>query len=243
VSALLNVHGSVSASTQRESALCLRYATPADVPQLVELNKLAYPVLARENVVWSAAQLSTHQRIFPEGQLVAEQAGHIVGAAATLVVDLGAEPLRHHTWSEVTGAGHFTTHDAAADTLYGADVYVDPRARGQGVGAALYAARRQLCRNLGKRRILAGGRLWNFSENGSGMTAAQYAARVVAGELRDLVLSFQLREGFALRGVMPNYLRDARSHHWASLLEWLNPDYGASPRTPRQVLELSGADV
>jgi hypothetical protein len=40
-----------------------------------------------------------------------------------------------------------------------------------------------------------------------------------------LVLSFQLREGFALRGVMPNYIQDSRSRNFASLIEWLNPDY------------------
>jgi predicted amidohydrolase len=39
------------------------------------------------------------------------------------------------------------------------------------------------------------------------------------------VLSFQLREGFVLRGVMPNYLSDPLSHNFASLVEWLNPDY------------------
>lgn len=56
----------------------------------------------------------------------------------------------------------------------------------------------------------------------------------MAGEFRDLVLSFQLREGFQLRGVIPNYLRDPRSLNWASLIEWLNPDYQAAPRGPRK---------
>ena len=65
------------------------------------------------------------------------------------------------------------------------------------------------------------------------MSPQEYAQRVVAGEFRDLVLSFQLREGFQLRGVMPNYLRDPKSHNHASLIEWLNPDYVAPAKAPQ----------
>lgn len=213
----------------------VREATRGDVPALIELNKAAYPVMAGENIVWGETHLLSHQRVFPQGQLVAEASGKIVGAASTLIVDLGREPLRFHTWSGITDSGYFSNHDPLADTLYGADVYVHPDARGLGVGAALYEARRQLCRRLNKRRILAGGRLWNYDEQADKMTPEEYAQRVMAGELKDLVLSFQLREGFILRGVMPNYLRDAKSHNYASLIEWLNPDYKAPKEGVRKV--------
>jgi predicted amidohydrolase/GNAT superfamily N-acetyltransferase len=205
--------------------IVVREATRADVPTLVRLNELAYPIMASEDVVWGERHLVSHQRVFPQGQLVAELDGQVVGAVASLIVDLGPDPLRNHTWPGITDSGYFTNHNSEADTLYGADVYVHPEARGQGVGAALYEGRRQLCRRLNKRRILAGGRLWNYSEAGGQMTPDEYAARVASGELRDLVLSFQLREGFALRGVMPNYIHDALSKNYASLLEWLNPEY------------------
>jgi predicted amidohydrolase/GNAT superfamily N-acetyltransferase len=214
--------------------IVVREATRADVSTLVKLNELAYPVMATEDVVWGERHLVSHQRVFPQGQLVAELDGQVVGAVASLIVDLGPDPLRQHTWPGITDSGYFTNHDSEADTLYGADVYVHPDARGQGVGAALYEARRNLCKRLNKRRILAGGRLWNYGEQPSGMTPEEYAARVVAGEARDLVLSFQLREGFALRSVMPNYIHDARSKNYASLIEWLNPDYRPSPDGERK---------
>lgn len=214
----------------------VRRATKSDIPKLMELNRISYPVLAHENVVWGEAHLLSHQRVFPQGQLVAEFEGRIVGAVSTLLVNMGADPLRHHTWSGITDSGYFTSHEPNGDTLYGADIYVHPDTRGLGVGAALYEARRALCRKLNKRRILAGGRLWNYSEQADNMSAAEYAQRVVAGEFRDLVLSFQLREGFELRGVMPNYLRDAKSHNFGSLIEWLNPDYRpALPAGDRKV--------
>jgi len=213
----------------------VREATRQDIPALVELNKAAYPKLAEENMVWGEPHLLSHQRVFSRGQFVAEQRGRVVGAAASLVVNLGADPLRNHTWAGITDSGFFTNHDPDGDTLYGADVCTHPEFRGLGVGAALYEARRALCQRLNLRRILAGGRLWNYQEHAERFSAAEYAQRVAAGEIRDLVLSFQLREGFVLRGVMPNYLRDPRSRNHASLIEWLNPDYKPAPGGRRKV--------
>ncbi|MCW5555856.1 MAG: bifunctional GNAT family N-acetyltransferase/carbon-nitrogen hydrolase family protein [Verrucomicrobiae bacterium] len=213
----------------------VREASRQDIPALVELNRASYPTMAEENVVWGESHLLSHLRIFPQGQLVAEANGKVLGAAASLIVNLGPDPLRLHTWSGITDSGYFTNHDPRGDTLYGADVYVHPEARSQGVGAALYEARRQLCRRLNLRRILAGGRLWNYHEHASQYSPEEYAQRVVAGEIRDLVLSFQLREGFVLRGVVPNYLRDKRSHNHASLIEWLNPEYKPPTEEARKV--------
>ncbi len=216
-------------------AVRVREGTRQDIPALMELNRAAYPGLAGENVVWGETHLRSHLRVFPQGQLVAEARGKIVGAVSSLIVNLGSEPLRHHTWAGITDSGYFTSHDPQGDTLYGADVYVHPDARGLGVGHALYAARRALCKRLNLRRILAGGRLWNYGDHAAQLSPQEYAQRVAAGEFRDLVLSFQLGEGFQLRSVMPNYLRDPRSHHHASLIEWLNPDYRPRPAGARKV--------
>lgn len=217
------------------STVITRQATLTDIPALVELNRVSYPTLAEDNIVWRASHLESHQRVFPQGQVVAELDGKIVGAISTLIVHLGPNPLRHHTWSGITDSGYFTNHDPTGDTLYGADVYVHPDTRGKGVGAALYEARRELCRRFNLRRILLGGRLFNYKEHAHLFGPQEYAARVVAGEIRDLVLSFQLREGFILRGVMPHYLQDPNSKNHASLLEWLNPDYRAPSPKRRKV--------
>ncbi len=220
---------------KRKQNIRVREVTQKDIPELVALNRASYPTLAEDNVVWGEGHLRSHLRVFPEGQLAAEVNGRLLGAASSLIVDLGHDPLRPHTWAGITDSGYFTNHEPRADTLYGADVYVHPDARGMGVGAALYEARRQLCRRLNKRRILAGGRLWNYDEHAAEMSPEEYAHRVVAGEFRDLVLSFQLREGFVLRGIMQNYLRDARSRNHSSLIEWLNPDYKPAPEGSRKI--------
>jgi predicted amidohydrolase/GNAT superfamily N-acetyltransferase len=213
----------------------IRQATADDIPALVQLNRDAYPTMAEDNIVWGRSHLESHQRIFPQGQLVAIVDEQIVGAIASLIVDLGPNPLRDHTWSGITDSGYFTNHNPQGDTLYGADVYVHPQMRGHGVGRALYEARRQLCRKLNLRRILLGGRLHGYHQHAHEMTAHEYAARVAAGELHDLVLSFQLKQQFSLRGVMPHYLLDRQSHNYATLLEWLNPDYRPPKRKVRKV--------
>jgi GNAT superfamily N-acetyltransferase len=201
----------------------VRRATASDVPTLVAMNHAAYPELVEENVVWSPDQIHAHLAKFPEGQLVAELDGVPTGAISTFVVPPSRDPMAQHTWLEITSDGTFASHDRRGDTLYLADVYVDPRGRGKGVGETLYAALRDLCVSLDLRRVVAGGRLWGYHEYAGRMSAEQYAARVLAGEIRDRVLSSQIRAGFALRGILEGYLRDPRSHDYATLLEWVRP--------------------
>lgn len=220
---------------QQTGPLNIRQATADDIPALVELNRVAYPTMAEDNIVWGRSHLESHQRVFPMGQLVAEVDGKVVGAVASLIVDLGPNPLREHTWAGITDSGYFTSHNPQGDTLYGADVYVHPSTRGQGIGGALYEARRELCKRLNLRRILLGGRLSGYYQYAEEMSPHEFAARVATEELHDTVLSFQLGQGFTLRGVMPHYLLDRQSANHASLLEWLNPDYRAPKRKVRKV--------
>lgn len=109
--------------------------------------------------------------------------------------------------------------------MYGADVYVHPERRGFGIGHALYEARRNLCRSLNLRRIIAGGRIHGYAEYSMSMAPEEYVRAVELDQLRDTVLTFQLREGFVVRKVMRNYIRDPLSKNCATLIEWLNPDY------------------
>jgi predicted amidohydrolase/GNAT superfamily N-acetyltransferase len=203
----------------------LRLARLDDIQAMIDLNRLCFPSPSEENIVWNVGQLMQHLKLFPEGQIVAELDGRLVGAVSTLIVDFGVDPYRTHTFAGITDGGYFHNHDPHGDTLYGADVYVHPDLRGSRVGHALYEARRALCRALNLRRILAGGRIHGYTDHANTMTPEEYVRAVERGELRDRVLSFQLREGFVVRKVMRNYIRDPQSLNCATLIEWLNPDH------------------
>lgn len=168
---------------------------------------------------------------FPEGQLVAELDGRIVGLALSLVI-LWDDYSLHHTWGSVTNHGVFDTHDMSGRTLYGIEVCVDPETRSQGVGHALYEARRQLCRAMNLKRVIAGGRLPGYREHAAHMSPEEYARRVIWGDFYDPVLRFQLNEGFDYCGILHGYLpTDEESIGNASLIVWLNNDYDSSRPT------------
>jgi len=176
---------------------------------------------------WSREQLLSHQRVFPEGQLVAEQlsTGCVLGMAASLIVywddyDFDA------SWREFTDAGWFTNHDPEnGRTLYGAEVMVHPESQGMGIGKKLYAARRELVQRLGLYRIRAGARLRGYGRYADQMTPVEYVQKVISGELGDPTLSFQLKQGFHVLAVVSDYLHhDPESRGYAALIEWLNPE-------------------
>ena len=219
--------------------ILLRHARADDVSALIALNKLCFPKMAEENVVWRKGQLLNHLRVFPDGQIVAEHEGKIVGAVASLIVDLGKNPYRPHTYAGITDGGYFHNHDPTGDTLYGADVYVHPQMRGCQIGHHLYEARRVLCKRLNLRRIVAGGRIDGYGEAASEVSPEQYVKKVENGEIRDRVLSFQLREGFVVRGLLSSYITDPNSRNFATFIEWKNPDHVPTPNTGERKIRVA----
>jgi predicted amidohydrolase/GNAT superfamily N-acetyltransferase len=222
-----------------QGEISLRLALPGDVPALISLNKLCFPGMEEENIVWQKGQLLNHLRVFPEGQMVAVLADEVVAAVSSLIVDVGIDPYRPHTYSGITDGGYFHNHDPRGDSLYGADVYVHPKMRGAGIGHHLYEARRRLCKSLNLRRIIAGGRIDGYQAHASALTPEQYVKKVESGELRDRVLSFQLREGFVVRGILRNYITDPKSKNCATFIEWKNTDYVPSQSSGERKLRVA----
>ncbi len=175
-------------------------------------------------------QLESRRRAFPEGQLVAERDGQVVGAASALVVqwdDYALDP----TWKVVTGDGSFSTHDTAGLTLYGADVVIDIGRHGAGVGRTLFQAQRRLCRKLNLRRIISAVHLGAYHEHRGEMSPELYAQRVIWGDLSDPELRLHLAHGFQYCGILRDYHpEDFDSHGNAALVVWLNPFY--TPNEP-----------
>ena len=97
--------------------------------------------------------------------------------------------------------------------------------RGQGIGSRLYEARKTLVRQHNKKGIVAGGIIPDYADYKDRLTVQQYVDKVVAGELYDRTLSFQLKNGFVVRGLLEDYVEDSVSDNWGTLIFWENPDY------------------
>lgn len=206
----------------------VRQATPADVAQIYACQAAAYPEFGPEGLC-DERQLRMQLEAFPAGQLVAEVRDRVVGYAMSLIVQLD-DQSPWYDYAEVTGSGSFSTHDPAGDTLYGADIAVHPDVRGAGVAQRLYAARRALLKRLNLRRMVAGGRIPGYRAHAGRISAEEYIAKVLAGELDDPALNAHVRAGYQVRGVHMGYGRDARSLDYATFLELENPRFNAAKR-------------
>ncbi len=200
----------------------VRPTRSADFPAIIALSQAVYP----GGTPWSERQLASHLHAFPDGQLVAEdeRTGQVVGMAASLVV-LWDDYDIDMNWRDMTDHGMFTNHDPEGHTLYGAEVMVDPSRQRQGIGRALYAARRELVRGLKLLRIRAGARLRGYGALADRMSPEDYVLDVVNGRLTDPTLTFQLKQRFRVLAVVSDYLRhDPASRGYAAVIEWLNHD-------------------
>lgn len=219
-----------SADQSRKPTLIIRLARTADIPAIVALSARAYSL----DFCYSAEMIGGQLAHFPQGQFVAEHEGKVVGYCATFRV---AEEvaLSAHTWRAITGAGFGSKHDAEGDWLYGMEVCVDPEHRGLRLGRRLYDARKKLCAQLGLKGIVFGGRLPGLSRRLKKYGSAQaYVEAVVQDRVRDATLSFQLRNGYTLIGLLENYLpSDKESMCWAAHLVWRNPGHAEHPVVAR----------
>ncbi len=206
--------------------------TAGDFDGIIAMTKAVYPGA----LAWKPEQLESHVAVFPEGQLVAERqdTGALAAMSASLIV-LWDDYELTTSWRDFTDAGMFTNHDPVhGQTLYGAEIMVDPALRGHGIGSLIYSARAALARQLGLLRIRAGARLRDYAPYSATMSAAEYVRAAVSGELFDRTLSFQLRRGFQVIGVVKDYLHnDPESLGNAAVIEWVNRDAaGAAYRPP-----------
>jgi ribosomal protein S18 acetylase RimI-like enzyme len=205
-----------------QTGVRIRNTKKEDIHKIIELQKESFPFLAKYGNIWHQEELQSHLNIFSDGQFVAEEPdGTIVGSASTLIVSLNPE-YADHTWKEITANGLFTNHDPNGDSLYGADISTHPKYRHEGIGSMLYDERKRLVIKLKLRRMIAGGRLFNYSNYSNQMSAEDYAKKVVEGKIHDPVLSFEIANGFRFIKVLSDYLNDVRSLNYASFIEWLN---------------------
>ena len=191
---------------------------------LERLQIACFPTLAPHERMRREHFLS-HAALFPEGNFVVLDGEKVVGLGSGFLTDF--DFTAKHTFWEWVSEGFYTRHDKDGAWYYGGDISVHPDYRGFGLGRRLYDARKAVVRRLGRRGIVAGGMLPGYAAYKS-MSVQDYVQKVVAGELSDPTLSFQLKNGFEVRGLLENYLDDEASAGWATLIVWENLEAQAS---------------
>ena len=206
------------------SKITIRTMRPEDFAGLERLQRDCYPTLDSRELM-RVEHFESQYKVFPEGQFVAIDGDRIVGQGSGFFTDFDLTDPKH-TFLEVCAGLYFTGHDPDGDYYYGADISVHPDARGRGIGRMLYEARQDLVVRTNRKGIVAGGLIPGYAGHKDLLTAREYVDKVVAGELFDGTLSFQLKNGFVVRGLIRDYLEDAASDNWATLIEWENTGYG-----------------
>lgn len=211
-----------------EAAAATRVANlePAYFAALGQLQRDCFPTLADSELMKQQHFAAQYIR-FPEGQFVAldgERTVRVIGQGSGFFVDFDlAHP--NHAFREICGEFYFTNHDPNGAYYYGADISVHPEYRGRGVGKLLYAARMHFVQQANRRGIVAGGMIPGYARYRAQMPVAAYVEQVVRGGLRDPTLTFQLSQGFDVRGIIEGYLDDSVTGGAVPLILWTNSDY------------------
>lgn len=216
----------------------LRNATVEDIEGIFHLCEKAYPGMSPYPRDMLRGQINN----YPEGHFVVEMDKTIIGYAASIRLP-GDLALKPHTWREITGGGFGSSHRKDGEYLYGYEVCVDPEIRGHKIGQRLYNARKSLAKFLRLKGIVFGGRIPNLIKHIDEVkTAQKYLKLVEQKKINDPVLSFQMRNGFEILGVLDDYLsHDKESLGKAAHLLWKNPSYvednkkGKKQRAPDSV--------
>ena len=199
--------------------------TPDLAEQCAALELAAFPSADPSELI-SEEDMLAYAEVFPEGFFVILDGDQVVGQGAGIFLDFDFDHPQH-TILGITGENQCRNHDPDGDWYYGTDIVVHPDHRRRGIGRRLYELRKDLVRRNNKNGIIAGGYLANFKNHKHEMTAADYVAAVVAGDLYDSTLTFQLGNGFEVRGVLENYLEDEENDGWAALIVWENEEVAA----------------
>jgi GNAT superfamily N-acetyltransferase len=165
--------------------------------------------------------------IFPEAQFAAvdTETGRVVGHTAGMLIDFDPSQPFLQPWLVTTGDGMLTTHKPDGEWMYGVESAVLPDYQGEGVGSKLYAARFDVARRLNLRGMVAGSTIMDYHRYADTLSPEDYVREVAAGRLYDNNLTKQLKKGFRLHNVIPNYVSDALSRGYGAAIVWNNPDY------------------
>ncbi len=193
-------------------------------PQCAELELQAFPHADPDDLL-NQLDIEVYAEIFPEGFFLCLDGDRVVGQGAGIFLDFDFDNPQHRI-VDITGEHQCLKHDWGGAWYYGTDIVVHPEYRRRGIGKRLYQLRKDVVREYDKRGIIAGGHPAGYVDHKDSMSIEDYVAAVSAREIYDPTLTFQMDNGFEIRAVLYDYLRDEATNDASALIVWENPDFG-----------------
>lgn len=201
--------------------------TVAMAATLEELELQTFPT-ADPKELYSAAEFVLLAKEFPEGSVIGfdgDDRTNPVAVGLGVRTDFDFASPQHNVKTFFDDAPTESGDDPDGIWYYGTDIVVSPDYRRRGIGKELYDMRKQICRELDLAGLVAGGVIPGFAAHKDDMSADEYIGKVVAGELYDPTLTFQLENGFEAKCALAGYLTDPEVDNYAALIVWRNPEY------------------
>lgn len=176
-----------------------------------------------ETMAAAESKLIERFRIFPDGLLVAEHEGAVVGCATFIRIPEYDEYLKP-SWEDTTDQGWCTTHTPDGSVLFGVDLTVGKGAP-RLTAPLLFMAAMEFGMSLGVEAIVWGGRMPRYHKVADTMSAEEYLfSTTKSGRYRDPEVHLYSKiPGVEIRGVIPEYFKDFESLNNGVLLRWANP--------------------
>jgi len=171
----------------------LRRARKKDVNQVVMVDNQSWP-----RPLWtSREQFLSRLKTFPEGFIVADNGGHIIGVITSMRTRREWIIREQPSWREVTDDGYIAgTHDPGGDCLFLIAVNVSPEVRGVTLGNRLIDAEIELAASLeGIESVLGYTRVPRYKRFAEMPIDRYIKMQRRSGEPYDSVLRFHVRNG------------------------------------------------
>ncbi len=198
----------------------IRIMRTEDFPAITAICAKVYP----GETPYTSEELGAHQRIFPQGQFVAEHipTQSVAGVHFTLRLSMRDFHI-DDSWDVLTAKGSFADHNPIGHSLYGADIMVAPDHQHHGIAHGLTDAMLELVRAEKLWRAVGASRLPGYHARRDEMDAKTYVQGVISGAWSDPVLTVHLKDGWRVVRPIFGYLpHDDESAGWAAVIQAVN---------------------
>ena len=148
----------------------------------------------------------SHTTVFREGQYIALDGDRVIGVTGTFRDNFDFSKPQHN-FHDYTDEGLIVkAHVPDGDWLYGIDLAVHPDYRKRGIARSLYAGREATVDHLNLKGQITVGMMSGYGKVKQEMTGDEYYHKVISGEIYDPTVSTQMRIGWEIEALIPDYL-------------------------------------